>query len=317
MSGRALVTGANGFVGSAVVRALLRRGRAVRGFVRPGSDRGGLAGLDVERAEGDLRDGDSLRAALKGVEEAYFVAADYRLWVRDPAAMFAVNVDAAAQAVRLAAAAGVSRIVHTSSVAAIKPPRDRPGDETTPTDVRDLIGPYKKSKLLGERAALAAAAETGAPLVVVNPTTPVGPGDRKPTPTGAAVRACAEGRMPAYIDGDINVVHVDDVAEGHVLAAERGRIGERYILGGENMTLRAFFTAVAESAGRRPPRIRLPADLLWPAALWGEISGRLTGRTPMLSVDTLRMAKTPMRFCSAKAAGELGYAPRPATALFR
>jgi len=166
--------------------------------------------------------------------------------------------------------------------------------------------------LLGERAALAAAAETGAPLVVVNPTTPIGPGDRKPTPTGAAVRACAEGRMPAYVDGTINVAHVDDVAEGHILAAERGRIGERYILGGENMTLRAFFAAIAEAAGRKPPRLRLPADLLWPAALWGEAAGRLTGRPPMLSVDTLRMAKTPMRFSSAKAARELDYAARAA-----
>ena len=312
MTGRALVTGANGFVGSAVVRALLRRGRAVRGFVRPDSDRGGLAGRDVELVEGDLRDGDALRAALNGIEDAYFVAADYRLWVRDPAALYAVNVDAAAQAVRLAAAAGVGRIVHTSSVAAIKPPTSGPpSDETTATSLKDLVGPYKQSKHLGEIAVMDMARETGAPVVVVNPSTPIGPRDAKPTPTGKAVLATARGDMPAFVDSGLNVAHVDDVAMGHILAARKGAIGERYILGGDDMTLADVFQIAAQAAGRGAPRMKLPHDLLWPVAAAGEIYSMIARKEPMLTFDTLRMSKKRMFFSCDKAKRDLGYTPRP------
>lgn len=307
-----LVTGATGFVGSAVARALLARGHAVRVLARPRSDRRNLAGLAVEVAEGDLTDPDSLARAVSGCRHVFHVAADYRLWVPDPAAMMRANVEGTRALLRAAGAAGVERIVHTSSVAALGLTRDgTPADETTPVTEDALIGPYKRSKYLAEQAVLEMA-RGGLPVVIVNPSTPVGPRDIKPTPTGRLIADAASGRMPAYLDTGLNVVHVDDVAEGHLLALERGRIGERYILGGENLPLAALLALVAEMAGRRPPLLRLNEAVLWPVALVSEGLARVAGIEPLVTRDHLRMARKKMFFSSAKAEAELGYRHRPA-----
>ncbi|MDE2574231.1 MAG: NAD-dependent epimerase/dehydratase family protein [Rhodospirillales bacterium] len=308
-----LVTGATGFVGSAVARALIARGRAVRLLVRAGSDRRNLAGLEAELVEGELGDAASLARAVSGCRQLIHVAADYRIWVPDPAAMLRTNVGGTEALMRAALAAGVERIVHCSSVAALGlTGSDLPADETTPVSEDRVVGIYKKSKYRAEQAVLALVREHGLPAVIVNPAAPVGPRDIRPTPTGQLIADAAAGRVPAYIDTGLNVVHVDDVAEGHLLALERGRIGERYILGSENLTLAALLGLVAEVAGRRPPRIRLPRAPLWPLALACEGFARLTGATPLVTRDHLRMARKTMFFSSAKAIAELGYAPRPA-----
>lgn len=309
-----LVTGATGFVGSAVARALAARGHRLRLLVRRSGDRRNLAGLAAELAEGDLTDPASLERAVAGCGALFHVAADYRIWVPDPARMLAANVAGTEALMRAAAAAGVRRIVYTSSVAALGLTADgSPADETTPVSEERIVGIYKKSKFRAEQAVLALARQ-GLPAVIVNPSAPVGPRDIRPTPTGRMIADAAAGRMPAYIDTGLNVVHVDDVAEGHLLAFERGRAGERYILGGENLTLAALLALVAVEAGRAPPRIRLPAPLLWPVALASEALARLAGIEPLVTRDHLRMARKKMFFSSAKAAAELGYAPRPARA---
>jgi dihydroflavonol-4-reductase len=309
-----LVTGATGFVGSAVARALAARGHRLRLLVRPAGDRRNLAGLAAELAEGDLTDPASLERAVAGCGALFHVAADYRIWVPDPARMLAANVAGTEALMRAAAAAGVRRIVYTSSVAALGLTADgTPADETTPVSEERIVGIYKKSKFRAEQAVLALARQ-GLPAVIVNPSAPVGPRDIRPTPTGRMIADAAAGRMPAYIDTGLNVVHVDDVAEGHLLAFERGRAGERYILGGENLTLAALLALVAAEAGRAAPRIRLPAPLLWPVALAAEALARAAGIEPLVTRDHLRMARKKMFFSSAKAAAELGYAPRPARA---
>jgi dihydroflavonol-4-reductase len=241
------------------------------------------------------------------------VAADYRIWVPDPAAMLRANVEGTRALMLAALDAGVERIVHCSSVAALGLTADGTrADETTPVSEEKIVGIYKKSKFRAERAVLDLVRERGLPAVVVNPSTPVGPRDIKPTPTGKMILDGAAGRLPAYVDTGLNVVHVDDVAEGHVLALERGRIGEKYILGGENLSLRALLGLVAEAAGRRPPGVRLPNRALWPVALGFEALARVAGIEPMVTRDHLRMARKKMFFSSAKAEAELGYAPRPA-----
>ena len=309
-----LLTGATGFVGSAVARALLARGHRVRALARPGGDRRNLAGLEVEIAEGDLSDAGSLARAVAGCRFVLHVAADYRIWVPDPAAMLRANVDGTVALMRAAHAAGVERIVHCSSVAALGLTGDgSPGDEDTPVSEETVVGVYKKSKFRGEQAVLRLVREEGVPAVIVNPAAPIGPRDIKPTPTGRMIADAAAGRMPAYVDTGLCVVHVDDVAEGHLLALERGRIGERYILGGENLSLRDLLGLVARAAGRRPPRIALPTGLLWPVALACEGLARF-GITPLVTRDHLRMARKRMYFSHAKAARELGFAPRPAAA---
>ncbi len=309
-----LLTGATGFVGSAVARALLARGHRVRALARPGNDRRNLAGLDVEIAEGDLADSASLARAVAGCRYVLHVAADYRIWVPDPAAMLRANVDGTVALLRAAHAAGAERIVHCSSVAALGLTADgTPGDEETPVSEETVIGTYKKSKYRAEQAVLALVRDEGVPAVIVNPAAPIGPRDIKPTPTGRIIADAAAGRMPAYIDTGLCVVHVDDVAEGHLLALERGRIGERYILGGENLSLRDLLALVAHAVGRSPPRIRLPAPLLWPVALACEALARF-GIEPLVTRDHLRMARKRMFFSHAKAARELGFAPRPAAA---
>ena len=307
-----LLTGATGFVGSAVARALLARGHRVRALARPGGDRRNLAGLDMEVVEGDLSDPASLARAVAGCRFVLHVAADYRIWVPDPAAMLRANVDGTVALLRAAHAAGAERIVHCSSVAALGLMADgSPADEATPVSEESVVGIYKKSKYRAEQAVLRLVREEGVPAVIVNPAAPIGPRDIKPTPTGKMIADAASGRMPAYVDTGLCVVHVDDVAEGHLLALERGRIGERYILGAENLSLREILAMVAVETGRRPPSIRLPAPLLWPVALACEGLARL-GVAPMVTRDHLRMARKKMFFSSAKAMRELGYAPRPA-----
>ncbi|MGE4047370.1 MAG: hopanoid-associated sugar epimerase [Acetobacteraceae bacterium] len=307
-----LVTGATGFVGSAVARALQARGHALRLLARANSDRRNLEGLDAEVVTGDLTDPASLDRAAAGCRFVVHVAADYRIWVPDPKEMLRANVDGAVAMVRAAAAAGAERIVHCSSVAALGQIGDgTPADEETPTNEADFVGIYKRSKYLAERAVLDLARRDNLPLVVVNPSAPVGPRDIKPTPTGKMIRDAAAGRIPAFIDTGINIVHVDDVAEGHVLALERGRIGERYVLGGENMLLKDVLGLVASVAERRPPRIRLPEGVVWPAAFLMEHFARLTHIPPLMTRDHLKMARKKMFYSSGKAKAELGYSPRP------
>lgn len=308
-----LVTGATGFVGSAVVRLLLEKGRAVRVLARPGSDRRNLAGLDVEVAEGDLRDAASLKAACRGIEILFHVAADYRLWTPDPAAMFAANVEGSVNVLRAAAEAGAARLVYTSSVATLGCPGDgRPGDEEMPVTFADMVGAYKQSKFRAEEAVSRLVAEEGLPAVIVNPSTPIGPRDVKPTPTGRMIVEAASGRMPAYVDTGLNVVHVDDVAAGHLLAFEKGRVGRRYVLGGEDMELKDILAEVARLTGRKAPTVRIPHGVVLPFAFMAEAMARLTGKEPFATVDGLRMARKKMFFSSARARAELGYAPRPA-----
>jgi dihydroflavonol-4-reductase len=307
-----LVTGATGFVGSAVVRALLRRGRSVRVLARPNSDRRNLAGLSVEIAEGRMEDPDSLARAVAGCRYLYHVAADYRIWVPDPAPMFRANVEGTRDLLTAALEAGVERVVYTSSVATLGLLPQGAADEKTPSRIEDMIGPYKQSKFLAEEAVSELARHRGLPVVVVNPSTPVGPGDVKPTPTGRLIVEAACGRMPAFVDTGLNIVHVDDVAEGHLAAAEKGRIGDRYILGGDNLSLAEILAEVAQVAGRRPPRLRIPHGALPPIAFGAEFAARITGRDPFITRDGVRMSRKKMYFSSAKAMRELGYSPRPA-----
>jgi dihydroflavonol-4-reductase len=308
-----LVTGGTGFVGSAVVRALLAAGEPVRALVRPQSDLRNLEGLDVERVTGDLRDAASLARALRGCATLYHVAADYRLWVPQPAQIYASNVDGTRSLMEAALAAGVERVVYTSSVATLGVNADRsPADEDTPVGLDDMIGHYKRSKFLAEEVVRELVATRGLPAVIVNPSAPVGPRDLKPTPTGRTILDAAAGRMPAYVDTGLNIVHVDDVAAGHLAAARMGRPGRRYILGGTDMSLEAILRTVSEIVGRPPPRIRLPHALLLPVAYGAAAWARLSGREPLLTVDGLRLAAKHMYFTSARAEAELGYRARPA-----
>lgn len=314
-----LVTGGSGFVGAAVVRKLLATGHSVRVLVRPESDRRNLSGFPIETVTGDLLDPPSLARAVAGCGTVFHVAADYRLWVPDPAVMYDTNVGGTRNLLRAALRAGAERIVYTSSVATLgHTPDGSPADEETLSHLEEMIGPYKRSKFLAEVAVRELVRDEGLPAVIVNPSAPVGPGDVKPTPTGRVVVDAASGRIPAYVDTGLNVVHVDDVAEGHLLALTRGRKGERYILGGTNMTLREILEMVAGIAGRKTPRLRLPYGLVLPAAYlmegWARISG---GQEPRATVDSIRMSKQRMFYSSEKAKRELGYAPRPPGEAFR
>jgi dihydroflavonol-4-reductase len=313
---RALVTGASGFVGSAVARALGRVGWQVRALVRMGSDRGNLQELPAEIVVGDITDEGSLDAALSGCEALFHVAADYRLWAPQPELLYRTNVEGTRKVLEAARRAGIGRIVYTSSVAAVGLPADgSPGSEDTPVSLAGMIGHYKRSKFLAEEV-VRELVRAGAPVVIVNPSTPIGPGDRKPTPTGQLVVDAARGRMPAYVDTGLNIVHVDDVAMGHLQALQRGRIGERYILGGDNMTLRDILVEISRLSGRRPPRVRLPHGLLLPVAWASEVAARLSGTTPRVTIDGVRMARKRMFFSSAKAVAELGYRWRPPAEAF-
>lgn len=311
---KTLVTGATGFVGSAVLRRLVDAGHEVRVLRRPSSDNRNLLGVECETVVGDLTDPASLTAAVAGCAAVYHVAADYRLWTEDHTAIYRANVDGTLNLMRAAGDAGVGRIVYTSSVAAVGFRDDgAPADETTVTTLKDMVGHYKRSKYLAEQEVLRLATGEGLPIVTVNPSAPFGPRDVKPTPTGRIIVQFARGRMPAYVDTGLNVVHVDDVARGHLLAFERGAVGERYILGGDDMPLRLILETVAERLGRKPPRFRLPRAPLMPVAWMAEAMARLTGKEPMVTADALRMARKRMYFSSTKAREKLGYAPRPGT----
>lgn len=313
---RALVTGATGFVGAAVARALLREGWQVRVLVRSGSDRSNLQHLDLEVAVGDLTDRPSLDRALIDCGGLFHVAADYRLGAPDPRELYRINVEGTRNILLAARQAGVARMVYTSSVATIGLPTDgSPGDEETPVGLAAMIGHYKRSKYLAEQAVLEAA-RTGLAVVIVNPSTPVGPGDVKPTPTGRVVLDAASGRMPAYVDTGLNIVHVDDVAAGHLLAFQRGRSGERYILGGEDMTLREILAHIARLVGRKPPRVRLPYGAVLPIAYVAEAVSKISGRRSRVTLEGVRMSRKRMFFSSAKAVRDLGYQWRPAVDAF-
>ena len=302
----ALVTGGTGFVGANLVRELLAVGASVRGLARPGGDRRALNGLNVEIVEGDLGDPASVRQAVSGAAIVFHVAADYRLWARDPAMLYRTNVDGTRSLLQSAVDAGVKRIVYTSTVGALGIPSDgTPGTEMSPVSLADMVGPYKRSKFLAEQVALEFA-RGGAPLIIVNPSTPIGPWDVKPTPTGQMVVDFLRGRMFASLDTGLNVVHVRDVARGHLLAAERGRPGEKYILGHANLALREIFGLLAELTGRRPPRLAIPYAVAWLAAAGMEGAARVTRTTPLVPLTAVRMARKRMYFSPAKAVGELG-----------
>ena len=281
-------------------------GATVRVLARPGGDRRALEGARAEIADGDLLDPSSVRRAVAGVQTVYHVAADFRLWTRDPAALYRTNVDGTRTVLEAAGEAGVGRIVYTSSIAVLGTPKDgRPGTEDTPVTLGDMVGHYERSKFLAEEVALDLA-RRGLPVVVVNPSAPLGPWDVKPTPTGQMILDFMRGRMVATVDTGINAVHVRDVARGHLLAAERGKPGERYILGHRNMSLIELFGILGEITGRRPPRFRVPHAIAWLAAAGSETLARVTGRPPAIPLAAVRMARKRMYFSPARAVRELG-----------
>ncbi len=309
-----LVTGGTGFVGSAVVRRLLHAGHDVRALARPRSNLANLHGLSIQIVTGDLHDRASLDRALKGCNVLFHVAADYRLWTRDPQALYQSNVTGTENVMLAALEAGVSRVVYTSSVATLGvAARGQLADETTRVNEVDIIGDYKRSKYLAEQTVNRLVTAEGLPAVIVNPSSPVGPRDIKPTPTGRIIVETLRGRMPAYVDTGLNIVHVDDVAKGHLLALERGQIGERYVLGGENLTLRTILSEVAALGGRKPPRIRLPHAFVLPIAYLAEGFAKLTASfEPLTTVNGVRMSKKRMFYSSDKAKAELRYEPQEA-----
>jgi dihydroflavonol-4-reductase len=307
---RAFVTGATGFVGAAVARALLAAGWEVRALARAGADRRNLAGLPIEVVTGDLRDPVSYAQTLRGCEALFHVAADYRLWAPNPDELYQVNVDGTRNLLLAAERATVERVVYTSSVATLYLKGDGTvADESSVASVTDMIGHYPRSKFLGEQVVHHWAREGASRrrVIIVNPSTPVGPCDVKPTPTGQIILDAAAGRTPAYVDTGLNIAHVDDIAQGHLLALERGVHGERYILGGADLTLKEILTQVTRIAGRRPPRVQLPHSVVLPIAHVAEAFARVTGRSTRITVEGVRMAKKRMYFSSAKAMRDLGY----------
>lgn len=317
-SAEVLITGASGFVGSAVLQQLLRAGFSVRALVRQSSLRAELAGSDVQFVEGDLRDAESLKAACAGCRYLFHVAADYRLSSWDSATILATNVTGTRNLMEEALRAGFERIVYTSSVATLNCGSDGiPATETETLSPRRAVGAYKRSKLAAERLVLDMVRERGLPAVVVNPSTPIGPRDIRPTPTGRIIVAAASGRMPAYVDTGLNLVHVDDVASGHIAAMRLGRIGERYILGGQNVLFSQIVAEVAALVGRRVPRIRIPWYFALPAAALGEARAYLVGEEPLVTWAGVLLSRHKMFFNSAKAERELEYRARPYTQALR
>jgi dihydroflavonol-4-reductase len=316
---RAFITGATGFVGAAVARALVAADWQVRALARPNSDRRNLSGLPLEVVIGDLRDPASYAQNLEGCAALFHVAADYRLWAPDPADLYAINVEGTRALLLAAERAGVPKIVYTSSVATLRLVGDGTvADEDSIATLSDMIGHYKRSKFLAEQLVQQwAGGAANRWVVIVNPSTPVGPCDVKPTPTGQIVLDAAAGRTPAYVDTGLNVAHVDDIARGHLQALELGRHGERYILGGADLTLQDILTQVTRIAGRRPPRIRLPHGLVLPIAHVAEALARLTGGQTRITVEGVRMARKRMYFSSAKAGRELGYTWRDPALAFQ
>ena len=312
MSDVVLVTGAGGFVGSAVVRTCIAAGYHVRAMVRGEVAPSNLAGLDAEVVRADMRDRASVDRAVAGCRHVFHVAADYRLWAPDPEEIVRNNVTGTRTVMEAAQAAGVERIVYTSSVAALRLAADgESADESTLLTEDAAIGAYKRSKVAAERLVLAMIGERALPAVIVNPSTPIGPRDAKPTPTGRIIVEAASGKMPGYVDTGLNLVHVDDVAHGHLLALRHGAIGERYILGGDNVAFGDMLGEIARIVNRQPPRLKMPRRLLFPLAWAAEAIARRTGNEPFITADGLRMARYRMFFTSARAERELGYRARP------
>src|ERR1700723_181950 len=308
------VPGATGFVGSHVARQLVASGQNVRVLVRASSNLRLLEDIAAERVEGDLRDAASIDRAMRGVRRVFHVAADYRLWTAHPEELYESNVEGTRRLIAAAERAGVQRVVFTSTVATIAVPRHGAlPNETTQAGIGEMIGHYKKSKFLAEQAAVEAA-KAGAPVVIVNPTAPVGPGDWKPTPTGRIILDFLRGKMPAYVDTGLNVVAVEDVAAGHLLAAEKGRIGERYILGARNLTLKQILAMLAAIVGRPAPRVRLPHAVALAAGYADEFFARLRGREPQIPAEGVKMSRHRMFVESDKAERQLGYKPTPVEA---
>ncbi|MBS0298726.1 MAG: NAD-dependent epimerase/dehydratase family protein [Proteobacteria bacterium] len=310
---KSLVTGATGFLGSAVMRCLLAAGHEVRVLVRPHSDRRNLENFSVEVFEGDLRSHQSLKNAVRGCDNLFHVAADYRLWVPDPATMYEINVNGTRDLILAAHEGGIQRIVYTSSVATLGLNIDgSPADEETPSDFARILGHYKRSKYQAEQLVKQLTDDHRLPLVIVNPSTPIGPGDVRPTPTGRIVLDTLMGRMPAYVNTGLNIAHVDDIAQGHLLAFHHGKPGERYILGGDNMTLLQILQVIDEINGTRKNRISIPISIMLPLAWLMEKTATFTRTEPRATLDSIHMAKKLMFFSSAKAKRELGYQHRPA-----
>jgi dihydroflavonol-4-reductase len=308
---KALVTGATGFVGGAVARALVTSGIDVRALARAGADLQNLQGLTVERVEGDLRDPASLRKALIGCRQLYHVAAHYALWAKDPAIFYDINVTGTKNLLEAAREVGTERIVYCSTIGAIGlPPGGGLGTEETPVSLEQMAGHYKRSKYLAEQEVLKLA-KAGLPVVIVNPSAPVGAGDVKPTPTGQVIVDFMKGRMPAYIETGMNIVDVDDVAAGHLLAMQKGRIGERYILGNKNLMLREVFEILSRLTGVKTPTIKLPRLAILPLAYLNQWIANLTGQPPRIPLEGVKMAKYKMHYDCSKATRELGIPHTP------
>ena len=306
-----LLTGGSGFIGSAVARCLVAENFSVRALVRSGSRRDHLTALGIEIAEGSLNEAVAVRAALASIRYLVHVAADYRLWARDRGEIAAANVGGTRVVMEEAASAKVERVVYTSSVATVQPrPDGSPADESAFMPEDAASGAYQRSKIMAERLVRDMTAQ-GLPAVIVNPATTIGPNDVRPTPTGRIIIAAATGRIPAFVDTGLNLVHVDDVARGHVAALRRGQIGERYILGGENVRFARMLADIAALTGRRPPRLRIPWYAALPVAWAAETVSRVTGREPLASLEGVRHARERMFFTSAKAERELGIRARP------
>jgi dihydroflavonol-4-reductase len=303
-----LVTGATGFIGWHVARKLLERGDRVRVFVRDASRLRELEGVEV--SVGDLRDGESLGRAVAGCGVVYHLAADYRLWAPDASELYGSNVDGTRNVLAAAESAGVERLVYTSTVGCIGIPKNGPGDEQTPVSPGDMPGAYKRSKFLAERVALEYAG-SGFPVVIVNPTAPVGDHDFKPTPTGKVIVNYLCGAMPAYLDTGLNLVDVAVAAEGHLLACERGKTGERYILGSRNLTLKEIFQELEDISGIKAPVRRIPYGVAYAAGLISTAWARVTGSEPRVPLDGVRMARKKMFVSTGKAVRELGFLPSP------
>jgi dihydroflavonol-4-reductase len=311
---KTFVTGSTGFIGASITRELLKDGREVRVLVRSGSDTSNLNGLDVELWKGDLLDHESLRQGLRGCDVLYHAAADYRLWTRNPDEMFRINVGGTEAILKAAQECGLKKVVYTSSVGTLGNPGDgTPGSETTPVTLDDMVGPYKKSKYLAERVAEKFISDS-LPLVVVNPSTPVGPRDIKPTPTGKIIVDFLKRKMPAYLDTGLNIIDVEDCARGHILAELKGRVGQKYILGNANLTLRDIFGLLEEITDLPAPRVRLPYMPILLAAYVNEGISRLTGREPLIPLAGVQMASKFMYFDSSRAVKELGLSQTPVKA---
>ena len=308
---KALVTGATGFVGAAVVRVLLKTSIEVRVITRRGSDSTNLRSLNIEKVPGDLRDKESLRQALTGCRQLYHVAAHYALWAKDPSIFYDINVTGTRNLLEAARDVGVERTVYCSTIGAIGlPPGGGLGTEETPVSLEQMAGHYKRSKYLAEQEVHKLAKE-GLPVVIVNPSAPVGEGDVKPTPTGQVIVDFMKGRMPAYIETGMNIIDVDDVATGHLLAMEKGRQGERYILGSKNLLLREVFEILSQLTGIKAPSIKLPRSAVLPLAYLNHWLANLTGQPPRIPLEGVKMAKYKMHYDCSKAVRELGLPQHP------